>query len=177
MKRTTLRAGEPVRNLQHFLRLISYYYNSVPAVIPDGIFSTQTREAVIGFQETFSLPVTGSVDFDTWTQIVIVYNELQEFEAESYIPQFFPSYGFNISAEESPVQLNVIHAMMQVLSQLFGNLGTFTATGIHDESSVNLIKTLQSLFGLEPNGTIDKKTFNMIAALYNNSVAQAVSIV
>ncbi len=171
MNRTTLRAGEPVRNLQHFLRHISYYYNTVPAVIPDGIFSTQTREAVIGFQETFSMPVTGVVDFDTWSQIVIVYNDLYELEEESYIPQIFPSHGFTINAGESPVQLNVIHAMLQALTQVFDNLGEFTATGVHNEPSVNLVKTLQVLFDLEPNGTIDKKTFNMIAALYDNQVS------
>ncbi len=159
-----------MRNLQHFLRLISYYYNTVPAVTPDGIFSEQTREAVIGFQETFTLPVTGVVDFDTWTQITVVYKKLYEFEEESYILQLFPSYGFKINAGESPIHLNVIHAMLQVLTQIFNNLGTFTITGIHDEASVNLVKTLQVLADMEPNGIIDKKTFNMIAAIYNNHV-------
>ena len=170
MNRTTLRAGEPVRNLQHFLRHISYYYNTVPAVIPDGIFSTQTREAVIGFQEAFSMPVTGVVDFDTWSQIVIVYNDLYELE-ESYIPQVFPSHGFTISAGESPIPLNVIHTMLQALTQVFGNLGEFSASGVHDEPSVTLVKTLQALFDLEPNGTIDKKTFNMIATFYDSHVS------
>lgn len=171
MNRTTLRAGEPVRNLQHFLRHISYYYNTVPAVIPDGIFSTQTREAVISFQETFSMPVTGVVDFETWSQMVIVYNDLYEVEEESYIPQVFPSHGFTISAGESPIQLNVIHTMLQALTQVFDNLGEFSATGVHHEPSVNLVKTLQAIFDLEPNGTIDKKTFNMIASLYDNHVS------
>lgn len=175
MNRTTLRAGEPVRNLQHFLRHISYYYNTVPAVIPDGIFSTQTRESVIGFQETFSMPVTGVVDFETWSQIVIVYNGLYELEEESYIPHIFPSHGFTISAGESPIQLNVIHAMLQALTQVFDNLGEFSATGVHDEPSVNLVKTLQVLFDLEPNGTIDKKTFNMIATLYSNHISVSAS--
>lgn len=175
MNRTTLRAGEPVRNLQHFLRQISYYYNTVPAVIPDGIFSTQTREAVIGFQETFAMPVTGVVDFDTWSQIVIIYNGLNEFEEESYIPQIFPSYGFTISAGESQIQLNVIHTMLQALTQIFDNFGEFTATGVHDEPSVNLVKTLQAIFDIEPSGSIDKKTFNMIATLYSNHVSVSAS--
>ena len=171
MKRTTLRVGEPIRNLQHFLRHISYYYNTVPAVIPDGIFSTQTREAVVGFQDTFTLPVTGEVDFDTWSQIIFVYNELVELEEDSYIPQLFPSYGFTINAGDSSADLMIIQAMLQTLTQYFSNLGTFTITGTHDEASINLIKNLQLLADLEPTGVIDKRTFNTIAALYDNYLA------
>lgn len=168
MNRTVLRAGEPVRNLQHFLRHISYYYNTVPAVIPDGIFSPQTRESVIGFQETFALPVTGVVDFDTWTHIIRIFNEVLEYEEESALPQVFPATDFLINPGESPLCLYLIHSMLYSITTFFENLDDFAITGVHDEPSVNLVRYLQQIFNLEPTGVIDKKTFNMIASLYNN---------
>ena len=168
MNRTVLKPGQPIRNLQHFLRLISYYYNTVPAVIPDGIFSPQTKESVMGFQKTFGLPVTGVVDFDTWNQIIKIFNEISEYEEEALRPLVFPATDFTINPGESPLALYIIHSMLYSLSSIFKNLGNFNITGTHDESSVNLIKLLQKLFNLEPNGIIDKKTFNMISALYNN---------
>ena len=168
MNRTTLRPGEPVRNLQHFLRHISYYYNTVPAVIPDGIFSSQTKESVAGFQKTFSLPITGAVDFDTWNRIISIFNEISEYETEALLPQVFPATDCLINPDENPLCLYLIHSMLYSITSVFENFDDFNITGVHDESSVNLIKDLQQLFNLEPNGIIDKKTYNMITALYNH---------
>ncbi len=168
MNRTTLRPGEPIRNLQHFLRLISYYYNTVPAVIPDGIFSPQTKESVSGFQRTFSLPVTGVVDFDTWNHIITIFNEISEYETEALLPQVFPATDFLINPGENPLCLYLIHSMLYSITTIFENFDNFNITGNHDEPSVNLVKDLQQLFNLEPNGIIDKKTFNMITSLYNH---------
>lgn len=170
MNRTTLYPGEPVRNLQHFLRLISYYYNTVPAVIPDGIFSPQTKESVSGFQRTFSLPVTGVVDFDTWNHIITIFNEISEYEAEALLPQAFPATDFQINPGENPLCLYLIQAMMYSITAIFENFDDFTITGTHNNSSVNLVKHLQQLSYLEPNGIIDKKTFNTITAIYNQYV-------
>ncbi len=170
MNRANLRSGEPIRNLQHFLRLISYYYNTVPAVIPDGKFSSQTQQSVMGFQKTFNLPVTGVVNFDTWKLITSIFNQLSKYEEAALVPLIFPATNFSINPGESPLCLYLIHSMLYSLSTFFENLSDFNITGTHDEPSVNSIKFLQELFNLEPDGIIDKKTFNMITSLYNNHV-------
>lgn len=170
MKRTTLNAGEPIRNLQHFLRLISYYYNTVPAVIPDGIFSEQTREAVMGFQTTFNLEVTGTVNLETWNNIILVYNKLTELEEEPWTAHIFPNKDFSINPNDNSIHLYTIQAMIHSISIKFKNVDSLDITGVHDDKSVNLVKNLQKLFDLEPDGIINKKTFNMISALYTCSV-------
>ncbi len=170
MKRTNLNAGQPVRNLQHFLRLISYYYNTVPAVIPDGIFSEQTREAVIGFQTTFSLQVTGTVNLETWNHIILVYNKLYEIEEEPLATHIFPNKDFTINPNDSTIHLYAIQAMIYSISNIFQNIESLEITGTYDEKCVNVVKNMQKLFDLETHGIIDKKTFNMISALYTCSV-------
>lgn len=168
MNRTVLKPGEPIKNLQHFLRLISYYYNTVPAIIPDGVFSEQTKEAVEAFQKTFNLPVTGCVDLKTWEKIISVYNQIREYEEEGRSTRFFPSRDFVIKPNESNMHLYPIQSMLYVLSNIFNNLGKLDITGVHDEKSVNVVKALQDMFEHEPNGIIDKKTFNMISSLYDS---------
>lgn len=172
MNRSVLRSGEPIRNLQHFLRQISYYYKTVLAVIPDGIFSLQTKEAVIGFQKTFSLPVTGVVDFETWNHIIKIFNEISVFEEEAILPQIFPATNFSINPGENPLCLYLIHSMIYFITTNFANFNDFNITGVHDEQSVEVIKYLQKLFNIEQSGIIDKKTFNMISSLYNNHVEE-----
>ncbi len=169
MNRTVLRPGEPVRNLQYFLRTISYYYNTVPAVIPDGIFSDQTREAVMGFQKTFKISVTGIVDFVTWNRIIAVYNEVYEYEEACSRPMAFPATDFSITLGDSPMCIYIIQAMLRFISMYFANFTEFNISGMHDAKSVDLVKQLQKLFNVEQNGVIDKKTFDMISALYNNN--------
>ena len=68
-----LKSGQPVRNLQNFLRVISYHYNTVSAVVPDGIYSDQTYQSVKSFQKTFGLPETGIVNQETWDKIISIY--------------------------------------------------------------------------------------------------------
>ena len=166
MDRAILYNNEPVRNLQNFLRYISYYYETVPAVIPDGHFSEQTRQSVIGFQSTFGLGVTGSVNLITWNKIIEVYQETVKQVSEARFARIFPCDMLEIIPGVTTNYLFAIQSMLYVLSQKFDNIGTLSICGTHDNDSVNLVKKIQKLCGLEDNGIIDNITFNMIANLY-----------
>jgi peptidoglycan hydrolase-like protein with peptidoglycan-binding domain len=61
--------GQKVRQLQEELNLIGEYYNTIPALVEDGIYGEMTAQAVSAFQKIFDLPVTGVVDFPTWYSI------------------------------------------------------------------------------------------------------------
>ena len=67
-----------VRELQLMLRYISRYNEAIPPLNPDGIFGELTEKAVIAFQRSENLPVTGEVDLRTWNEIIRVYNDLRE---------------------------------------------------------------------------------------------------
>jgi peptidoglycan hydrolase-like protein with peptidoglycan-binding domain len=54
----------------------------IPKIRVDGVFGTQTQNAVRTFQQIFYLPVTGIVDLATWYKISGIYvavNRLSEF--------------------------------------------------------------------------------------------------
>ncbi len=61
--------GDKVRHLQYMLSVLSAYINNIPPLAVDGIFGTDTRNAVVAAQEFFGLPVTGAVDAATWDEI------------------------------------------------------------------------------------------------------------
>lgn len=61
--------GDKVRHLQYMLSVLSSYITAVPPLNVDGIFGTETRNAVIGAQQYFGLPQTGRVDERTWDEI------------------------------------------------------------------------------------------------------------
>lgn len=65
--------GESVRNVQEYLNRIAKNYPLIPTVAVDGVYGENTAEAVRVFQDIFSLPKTGQIDYATWYQISNIY--------------------------------------------------------------------------------------------------------
>ena len=75
--------GQPIRNLQRFLREISNEYGQIQMVLPDGYYGANTRRSVEDFQGIYGIEVTGQTDFETWAKIVEVYTEIIERNGET----------------------------------------------------------------------------------------------
>ena len=83
-------SGEPVKQTQEFLNRIAKNYPLIPKVAVDGVYGKSTSEAVKVFQEIFSLPKTGVVDYATWYQISNIYvgvTRIAELKGDS---RFYP---------------------------------------------------------------------------------------
>ena len=65
--------GPKVRQMQEQLNRIRRAYPALPAVTADGVFGTQTENAVRKFQQIFGLPATGIVDYPTWYKISEIF--------------------------------------------------------------------------------------------------------
>lgn len=158
--------NQPVRNLQQFLRTISFYNLNIPAVIPDGTFGPQTQNAVVAFQTEYQFPVTGEVDHDTWNAIVDVYNSILEMHGEPRDVRLFPFPLVEINAYDQNEALFAIQGVLYALTRYFNNLGTLQITGVHDDQSVEVVKNIQEIVGFYPSGVLNKPTWNKIANIY-----------
>lgn len=70
--------GPPVRTVQTYLNRISVNYPAVPKQAVDGKYGAGTKNAVKTFQNIFSLPPIGNVDYATWYKISDVYVAVTE---------------------------------------------------------------------------------------------------
>ena len=66
-------SGPPVRTIQNQLNRIARNYPLIPKVAEDGIYGPKTAQSVKTFQQVFTLPQTGVVDYATWYKISDVY--------------------------------------------------------------------------------------------------------
>lgn len=73
--------GIKVEHLQYMLDVLSEYIPEIPPVIIDGIFGSNTQEAVLAAQSRFGLPQTGVVNFETWEYI---YDQFSGIETISW---------------------------------------------------------------------------------------------
>ena len=80
--------GEYVRRVQYMLSVLSKFIPSLPAVTETGTYDTATRDAVRAFQLYAGLPVTGTVNAQTWDAI---YEQFASVEANVFNRQvLFP---------------------------------------------------------------------------------------
>lgn len=71
-------SGQDVITLQYLLDLISAYYPDIPAPAQDGIFGSQTRQAVLAFQQAMQLNADGIVGPQTWQALYDTYQGIQQ---------------------------------------------------------------------------------------------------
>ncbi len=69
-------SGENVRDLQTYLSLVGQNLADIPEIPVTGYFGSQTREAVIAFQNAFGIPANGAVGPVTWNTIAQQYDFL-----------------------------------------------------------------------------------------------------
>ena len=155
-----------VRSLQRKLRNISSYYDEIPVIQADGIFGDSTEDALLKFQELFGLERTGIADFDTWNKIVEISQETDRATEPTDSVLIFNEGNVSINPGDKDNQLFVIQAMMLALAQETKNISAPSVTGIHDKNSVDAVKSVQLISGLDDNGIIDAEFSNNLGRLY-----------
>lgn len=151
--------SQPVRSLQTMLRTISQVDPEQLSVIPDGVYSQQTAEAVRVFQRNHKLPQTGTADPDTWDAIVAAYRPAQ-IEASPAEPIFItlnPGQTFRLGDRHHHITL--VQAMLRLIAKSFPGFPDPELTSVFDQSTAEAIQALQLLAGLEADGILDKTTW------------------
>ena len=155
--------GQPIRSLQTMLRVIAENDSSYETLVPDGIYGNATMSAVARFQRNHGMPVTGITDQDTWDAIVSEYEPalINVDEAQSIDVILSPGQVLRLG-ERSPY-LYLAQAMLTVLAEVYGSVGTPAQTGILDHLTADSLASFQSLAGLPMTGNLDKITWKHLA--------------
>lgn len=76
--RNTLREGDEgddVKNLQNMLMGIVHIYPKMPVITLNGIYDSQTRNAVRSFQNMMGISDTGIMDKNTYEKLKVIYGK------------------------------------------------------------------------------------------------------
>lgn len=177
MRPTESFVAQPVRSLQTMLRVLSEDDNSLPTVVPDGIYGPTTMQAVSAFQRMNSLPVTGITDQATWDSIYLAYEEafVRIGRAEPIEIEMDPGKIFK-RGEVSPY-LYLMQAMLTQLSRDHPTITEPTFNGILDAETADSLSGFQSLAALPVTGELDKLTWKHLVRhftlnAHHNSVSE-----
>lgn len=158
--------GQPVRSLQTMLRVIAQEDDRQPSVVPDGIYGTQTMNAVSAFQRTHGLPITGVTDQNTWDAIVAIYEPAMTRIGPAQVVELILQPSQVIRRGDREPNIYIIQAMLLVLSQIYQSIAPPSQSGTWDEATATALENFQALTGLPQTGEVDKVTWKHLALHY-----------
>ena len=158
--------GQPVRSLQTMLRVLAEDDADLLRVIPDGIFGSQTRNAVSAFQRKYNLPITGVADSLTWERIVAVYDEASVRLLPAFPLQLILNPNQVLRRGDSHPYVLLIQAMLTTMAQIHSSIIAPGLSGVLDAATADAIASFQYMSGLPQTGAVDKITWKNLALQY-----------
>lgn len=158
-----------VRNLQRYLRQLSYDESSILAPPVDGIFDTKTEEALRSYQRARGQAENGVADLETWERL---YADYRASLAKNSSPR--PIYLFYRDPESATLRegeksfaVAALRYMLRELQQDYAELSALSDGNLYDADTARAVRTFQSNNGLTVTGETDRATWNAIADRYN----------
>ncbi len=167
----------PVISLQRMLNTLAAQLPDLPRLEPDGVFGEDTMEAVMLFQKSQGLPVTGSVDGDTWEALTKVYISVMR---PSQPPQPVCLYsriaGWSVSPGEFSLLLFPIQGMFSALSERLGGVQVAAPSGWLDQTTAANLRWLQRCSSCEECGSLNLATWNYLRRVYETFIVRALEL-
>ena len=169
---TAINKEEAVTNLQRYLRRLSFEYDmpNMPRPPIDGIFDTDTENALIAFQRQMGLPATGVADKETWDKLFLEYMRVTEAERLAQGLSIFPDTpkDYAISQGDTLTLVRILQLLLLELSLTYDIFEDITENGVFDEKTEAAVKKFQAANLLPITGEVDRRTWNRIVREYTN---------
>lgn len=161
-----------VREVQDYLRRLAVDYPRLPVLAADGIYGAETKEAVLSFQRLFALPPTGEVDSATWVALRDEYRRLTYPETPPRELRPFTVGDPFLQIGDAGIEVQLLQVIMNSLAAEYANLYHVAVNGAFDTPTEAALQQLQKVFGIEPHGRLDRRTWDRLAAAYNDYAAR-----
>ena len=162
--------GGQVVTLQYFLALLGQFVSFLPPVTVDGIFGTNTRNAVIAFQRYKGLPATGQVDRSTWNSLYLSYRGVIDYISER--PETTPTPtepypGVVLKRGSMGPSVRVLRSYLSYIADYFYDIPKIAVSDMFDIQTANAVRAFQQIFSLPANGQVNETTWQAIADVYS----------
>ena len=174
---------QAIENLQRYLRRLSLEDPDIPEIAIDGIFGSETKDALIAFQSKYGIEPTGRADLYTWGMLYDIFKEGELRTSPPSMIAPFPRFPNDYSigkgepiGSDGALLVYVIQIILIELSSLYDEILELGIdypaypTGNFDDQTENAIKAFQKINGIEADGRVNKITWNALSASYNKHI-------
>ena len=168
-------SSDDVRIIKRELNRISDNYPAIPKITKvNEFFDIETDTAVRSFQDIFNLESDGIIGKSTWYKIKLIYNSVKRLselvsEGLNYeeVSKKFPR---QLEVGNSGPEIKMVQYFLSIISYLDEDIPILEQNGNFDEDMVKTVIAFQNEYGLEPDGIIDRKTWNKIRDVYDDII-------
>ncbi len=169
--------GEEVRTAQYMLSVIRQYEDTVPPFAINGVYDSETEEAVKGFQLTYGLPDTGIIDERTYARIFDVYNAIFLSLPDSLFENTARPYpGYPLDEGMTNDAVRYLQEYLNVIAKALPEVPAVEESGSFDSETDASVRAFQKLVGLPVTGRVNARTWEAIADFYNDLRAEEASL-
>ena len=160
--------SEAVKNLQRYLRTLSYRYPEIPPPPVDGIFDETTRASLTAFQGLSGIRESGVADALTWDLLYAAYLDALFQSSEPLPLPVFPISpdGYVLKRGDRGFPVTALQYLLSELSTLYDFPIPVEIGGEFDERTERAVIEVQRLYLLPPTGTVDKRLWNYLVGSY-----------
>lgn len=162
-----------IREVQFYLRAISFFDDRVPFVGIDGIYGPETEEAVAAYQRARGLRVTGTVNRETWNYLVQEYAIIEGLQRTPLSVSPFPSMTHVIEPGDQGPIVVFLQIMLNTIGSAYTNIPPIPVDGIFGPRTEEAVKEAQRALKREPTGHVDRNDWDLIAQTYNARLEEA----
>lgn len=160
--------GTPVRSVQYYLNVISYFNPEIPTVEATGVFDQATDAQVRAFELFYGLTPDGVVDFKTWRLMQQIYDNILAGLPAGYEGETAALYpGYNLTPGMRNSDVRELQTYLSVIGRTYAAIPEVEVTGYFDEATENAVRSFQESFGLPVTGVVGAPTWDAIAREYN----------
>ena len=157
---------DAVFEAQSYLRNIGRLDSDITRVVPDGIFATETTDAVKSFQKKYDLPETGTIDFETWEMIKSKNSEAVFIASEPIQIAPITNADLPLTIGTDGTLVYTLHLMLNSLASRYDNFTPLPLQSLFDENTEREVKRWQRVISHTQSGQVDKVTWNNLAEFY-----------
>lgn len=167
--------GNDVEILQTRLNRISANYPSIPKIAAvDGIFGSQTDNAVRAFQQVFGLEEDGIVGPATWYEVRQKYNAVKRLNELLSEGINYDEISLQLPQDLRPgmrgLYVSGLQYFLNFVSAFTTDFTDIPITSVYDEATEQLVKDFQNYAGLIPTGIADQVTWSALFDAYRGIV-------
>ena len=176
--------GPNVLRMEWFINAIarSGQYPQVPVVILNGVYDTETANAVSVLQGLFGFPRTGEVDEQTWNSITTLYQEVEDTSSPGQLeggaaggwPRPYP--GTPVQRGDRGDTVYYIQELLGVINRYNSAVPAVEVDGIFGPATRDAIYAFQNAYGLAVDGIVGALTWEKLNAVYGEAEDQLPSM-
>ena len=159
--------GQYIRTLNYLINVFSYFDSSIPFLDLKGeVFTDNTKQVVIAFQNKYNLPATGIVDAPTWAMLKSAYNQTLRNIPKGYVTslnEFYP--GRFLSRGMTGDDIVNLQNFLYIICERTKSIPGVVVNGRFDNLTKQSIMSIQRRYNLEENGIVSPVVWYRIVEL------------